>query len=81
MSDEVEEVPRTYSGALLGAIAVAVVLGIAGLIWCATLSSKLTTQQTELADAKQQNVNLKPLCARPMLGLRWPPTSWEHRSG
>jgi chromosome segregation ATPase len=59
MSEEVEQVPRTYSGALLGAIAVAVVLGIAGLIWCATLSSKLTTQQNELADAKQQNVNLK----------------------
>jgi vacuolar-type H+-ATPase subunit I/STV1 len=59
MSDEVEQVPRTYSGALLGAIAVAVVLGVAGLIWCATLSSKLTTQQNELAEAKQQNVNLK----------------------
>ena len=59
MSDEVEQAPRPYSGALLGAIAVAVVLGIAGLIWCATLSSKLTTQQTELAEAKQQNVNLK----------------------
>jgi hypothetical protein len=59
MSDEVEQVPRTYSGALLGAIAVAVVLGIAGLIWCATLSSKLTSQQNELAEAKQQNVNLK----------------------
>jgi len=59
MSDEVERAPRTYSGALLGAIAVAVVLGIAGLIWCATLNSKLTTQQNELAEAKQQNVNLK----------------------
>jgi hypothetical protein len=59
MSDELEEVPRTYSGALLGAIAVAILLGIGGLIWSATISSKLTTQQNELADAKQQNVNLK----------------------
>jgi hypothetical protein len=59
MSEEVEQVPRTYSGALLGAIAVAVVLGIAGLIWCAVLNSKLTSQQNELAEAKQQNVNLK----------------------
>jgi hypothetical protein len=59
MSEEVEQVPRTYSGALLGAIAVAVLLAIGGLIWTATLSSKLTTQQNELAEAKQQNVNLK----------------------
>ena len=59
MSDEMEEVPRTYSGALLGAIAVAILLGIGGLIWSATLNSKLTTQQNELSDAKQQNVNLK----------------------
>jgi hypothetical protein len=60
MSDDLEEeVPRTYSGALLGAIAVAILLGIGGLIWSATLNSKLTTQQNELSDAKQQNVNLK----------------------
>ena len=59
MSEEVEQVPRTYSGALLGAIAVALLLAIGGLIWCANLNSKLTSQQTELAEAKQQNVNLK----------------------
>ena len=29
------------------------------MIWSATISSKLTTQGNELADAKQQNVNLK----------------------
>ena len=61
MSDEVveEQVPRTHSGALLGAIAAALLLAIGGLIWTYTLSTKLTSQQTELADAKQQNVNLK----------------------
>ncbi len=59
MSDDLEEVPRSYSGALLGAIAVAILLGVGGLIWSATISSKLTTQGNELADAKQQNVNLK----------------------
>jgi len=59
MSDEeVEEVPRTYSGALLAAIAVALLLGIGGLIWSYTLSSKLTTQAQELADAKAANVKL-----------------------
>jgi chromosome segregation ATPase len=59
MSDEVEQVPRSYSGALLGAIAIALLLAIGGLIWSATINGKVTAQQTELADAKQQNVNLK----------------------
>ncbi len=61
MSDEVveEQVPRTHSGALLGAIGAALLLAIGGLIWSYTLSGKLTAQQAELADAKQQNVNLK----------------------
>jgi chromosome segregation ATPase len=49
------ETPRTYSGALLAAIAVSLLAAIGGLIWCATLSSRLGSQQTELADAKQQN--------------------------
>jgi len=68
MSDEVvqqeaprtysEEPPRTYSGALLAAIAVALLLGIGGLIWTYVVSGKLTAQQQELADAKAQNVKL-----------------------
>jgi hypothetical protein len=58
MSDEVEEVPRTYSGALLAAIAVALLLGLGGLIWSYTLSGKLTTQAQELADTKAANVKL-----------------------
>jgi hypothetical protein len=59
MSDEVvEEAPRTYSGALLAAIAVALLLGLGGLIWSYTLSTKMTTQQQELADAKAANVKL-----------------------
>jgi hypothetical protein len=58
MSDEVEETPRTYSGALLAVLAVALLAAVGGLIWCATLGSKLTTQQAELADAKQDNAKL-----------------------
>jgi chromosome segregation ATPase len=53
-----EEPPRTYSGALLAAIALALLLGIGGLIWTYTLSGKMSTQQQELADAKAQNVKL-----------------------
>jgi hypothetical protein len=55
---EVEEAPRTYSGALLGAIGVALVAALGGLIWCYSLNGKATTQATELADAKQENVKL-----------------------
>jgi chromosome segregation ATPase len=58
LMSELEETPRTYSGALLGAIAVALVAALAGLIWSYSLSGKLTTQQVDLADAKQQNVKL-----------------------
>jgi chromosome segregation ATPase len=55
---EIEETPRTYSGALLGVLGVAVVAAIGGLIWTYTLTGKLATQQTELADVKQENVKL-----------------------
>ncbi len=55
---EIDETPRTYSGALLAVIAVALVAALGGLIWSYTLSGKVSTQQTELADAKQQSVKL-----------------------
>ena len=55
---ELDNTPRTYSGALLAAIAVALLGALGGLIWSATISSRLSTQQVELTDAKQQNVKL-----------------------
>jgi chromosome segregation ATPase len=55
---EVEETPRTHSGALLGAIALALLGAVAGLIWTYSLSGKLTAQQAELVDAKQQDLKL-----------------------
>ena len=55
---EIDEAPRTYSGALLAAIAVALLAAIAGLIWCMTLNSKITAQQAELTEAQQQNAKL-----------------------
>jgi F0F1-type ATP synthase membrane subunit b/b' len=55
---EIEDAPRTYSGALLAAIAVALLAAIGSLIWCFTLGSRLTTAQAELADAKQQNTQI-----------------------
>lgn len=57
MSD-LDTTPRTYSGALLAVIALAL-LGVAGgLIWTYTLSSRLTHQEAALADANQQNVKM-----------------------
>ncbi len=53
-----EETPRNFSNALLAVVGVALVAALGGLIWSYTLSGKLTTQQTEIADAKQQNVKM-----------------------
>jgi len=58
-SDSLDNVPRSYSGALLGVIAVALVAALGGLIWTYTLSGRVTAQQSDLADAKQQNVKLE----------------------
>jgi DNA anti-recombination protein RmuC len=55
---EVEET-RGYSGALLGAIALAVLCAIGGLIWTYTLSSRLAHQETALAEANQQNAKIQ----------------------
>ena len=59
MSEEVDNVPRTYSGALMAVLAVALVAALGGLIWCSVLGSRLATQQSELAEAKQQNGQLQ----------------------
>jgi len=55
---EIDETPRTYSGALLGAIAVALICALISIIWAWNLSSRLSAQQAELADARQRNVQL-----------------------
>jgi len=52
---ETEEAPRTYSGALLAVIAIALLAAVGGLIWCAVLGSRLATAQADLTDAKEQN--------------------------
>jgi DNA anti-recombination protein RmuC len=43
---------------LLAAIAVALLAGVAGLIWSYTLSSRLSVQEAALTDAKDQNKKL-----------------------
>jgi hypothetical protein len=59
MTDElVQKTPRTYSGALLAAIAVAILLGLGGILWSFTLSSRLAAQHQALANALAQNTKL-----------------------
>jgi chromosome segregation ATPase len=59
MSDDmVQGTPRTYSGALLAATAVAMLLGLGGIIWSYTLNNKLAVQQRALTDAIAQNTKL-----------------------
>jgi len=55
---ELDETPRSYSGALMAALAVALVAGIGGLIWSYTLGSRLSSQETALTEAKDQNKKL-----------------------
>ena len=55
---EIEDTPRTYSGALLGVLAVALFAAIGGLIWSYNISGKISNQQTALADLQQENKKL-----------------------
>jgi DNA anti-recombination protein RmuC len=58
MSEELDNTPRTYSGALLAVIAVALLCALGGLIWTYSLSGRLTHEEAALAEANQQNVKL-----------------------
>ena len=59
MRDEiVETTPRSYSGALLAAVAVAMLLGIGAMIWSYSLSNKLAAQQQAMTDSTAQNTKL-----------------------
>ena len=58
MSDSIETTPHSTPVALIGAVGAALVAALGGLAWSYSLSGKLTTTQTELADAKQKNVQL-----------------------
>ncbi len=58
MNDERMESAPSYSGALLGVIAVALLGAVGGLIWTYTLSGRIAHQETALAEANQQNAKL-----------------------
>jgi hypothetical protein len=58
MNDSIESTPHSTPVALLVAVGVALLAAIGGLFWSYSLSSKLTTAQAELADARQKNSQL-----------------------
>ncbi len=53
-----DDTPRTYSGALLVVLAVALFGALGGLIWSYTISSKVSSHQASLADLQQENKKL-----------------------
>lgn len=54
MSEELDNAPRSYSGAFLAVVAIALIGAVGGLIWTYTLSSRLAHQETALNDTTQQ---------------------------
>jgi hypothetical protein len=58
--EETPEVPvqRSYSSLFIGALAIAVLCAIGGLVWSYKLASRLTTAEAEVASAQQQNQKL-----------------------
>jgi DNA anti-recombination protein RmuC len=58
MSDERVETTPAHSGALLGAIAIAVLAALGGLVWSYTLNTRITHQEAALSEANQQNAKL-----------------------
>jgi uncharacterized protein (DUF3084 family) len=58
MSDELENAPRTYSGALLAVIGLALLAAVGGLVWTYTLSGRLARQEAALTDANEKNGKL-----------------------
>jgi hypothetical protein len=62
MSDDrttIEETTPAHSGALLGAIAIAVLAAVGGLVWSYTLNNRITRQEAALSEANQQNAKLE----------------------
>jgi chromosome segregation ATPase len=60
MSDSLDEpvVERSYSGAFLAMVGVALLASIGGLIWSYTLSTRLTKSEAALTSAQAQNEKL-----------------------
>ena len=56
--DDGTEAPRSFSALFIGALAVAALCALAGLVWSYTLAGRLTHAEAQVADAQQQNQKL-----------------------
>lgn len=50
--------PRTYSGAFLAAVAIAMIAAVAALVWSYVLSSRVSHQEAAMTVANQQNAKM-----------------------
>jgi DNA anti-recombination protein RmuC len=55
---EIDDAPRTFSGAILAAVAVALLCAIGGLLWTYSLSGRIAHEEAALAEVNQQNAKL-----------------------
>lgn len=55
---EIDETPRTYSGALLAVIALSLLSAIGGLIWTYSLTGRMARSEAALTEANQENAKL-----------------------
>ena len=58
MSEEEYVAERTISGALLAVVAIALLLGLAGLVWCYALQNHLAAAEQKITAAGQKNAEL-----------------------
>ncbi|HUX43661.1 MAG TPA: hypothetical protein VMV57_02825 [Terracidiphilus sp.] len=55
---ELENPPRTYSGALLAVLAIALVTALGGLVWAYALNGRMARQEIALTEANQQSAKM-----------------------
>lgn len=55
---EIDNAPRTYSGAILAVIALSLLAAIGGLVWTYSLSGRIAHSEAALTEANQQNAKL-----------------------
>ncbi|MGB6974379.1 MAG: hypothetical protein WBD67_06830 [Terracidiphilus sp.] len=56
---ELENSPRTYSGAFLAMLAIALLAGLGGLVWAYTLSGRLAHQEAAMTETNQQSAKME----------------------
>lgn len=72
---------RSYSGLMMGLLALAVVAALAGLIWSYSLAGRLTQAEAQVASAQRQNQHLAAALAETNARLRVTSETLGHSLG